>query len=61
MNAGIVHRQQRRCLHRRPGSRPLTLVGDHGGVIECESQQNRTTFRVLMPAYPGATPPEKDE
>lgn len=37
------------------------IIGDHGGVIECESQQNRTTFRVLMPAYPGAAPPEKDD
>ena len=27
------------------------VVGDHGGVIECESRKGRTTFRVLMPAY----------
>jgi two-component system, NtrC family, nitrogen regulation sensor histidine kinase GlnL len=27
------------------------IVGDHGGIIECESQQRRTTFRVLMPMY----------
>jgi len=25
------------------------LIGDHGGVIECESHPRRTTFRVLMP------------
>jgi len=25
------------------------LIGDHGGIIECESQPRRTTFRVLMP------------
>jgi two-component system nitrogen regulation sensor histidine kinase GlnL len=37
------------------------IIGDHGGVIECESQQNRTTFRVLMPAYPGAAPTDKDD
>jgi two-component system, NtrC family, nitrogen regulation sensor histidine kinase GlnL len=37
------------------------IIGDHGGVIECESQQNRTTFRVLMPAFPGAVPTDKDE
>ncbi|MCX5479823.1 nitrogen regulation protein NR(II) [Kaistia geumhonensis] len=37
------------------------IIGDHGGVIECESQQNRTIFRVLMPAFPGALPPDKDE
>ena len=29
------------------------IIGDHGGVIECESQPRRTVFRVLMPAYPG--------
>jgi two-component system nitrogen regulation sensor histidine kinase GlnL len=29
------------------------IVGDHGGIIECESQQRRTTFRVLMPIYLG--------
>ncbi len=26
------------------------IVGDHGGIVECDSQSNRTTFRVLMPA-----------
>lgn len=25
------------------------IVGDHGGVIECESQPRRTVFRVLLP------------
>jgi two-component system nitrogen regulation sensor histidine kinase GlnL len=35
------------------------IVGDHGGVVECESQPRRTTFRVLMPAYPGAA--EREE
>jgi two-component system nitrogen regulation sensor histidine kinase GlnL len=29
------------------------IVGDHGGIIECDSQPNRTTFRVLMPMYSG--------
>ena len=24
------------------------IVGDHGGVIECESQNRRTVFRILM-------------
>jgi len=37
------------------------IIGDHGGVIECDSQQNRTTFRVLMPAFPGAMPADKDD
>ena len=27
------------------------IIGDHGGVIECESQPRRTVFRVLMPAF----------
>jgi two-component system, NtrC family, nitrogen regulation sensor histidine kinase GlnL len=30
------------------------IVGDHGGIVECESQPRRTTFRVLMPMYAGA-------
>ena len=36
------------------------IVGDHGGIIECESQPRRTIFRVLMPVYSGAgeAPPE---
>jgi two-component system nitrogen regulation sensor histidine kinase GlnL len=25
------------------------IVGDHGGIIECESQPRRTVFRILMP------------
>jgi two-component system nitrogen regulation sensor histidine kinase GlnL len=29
------------------------IIGDHGGIIECESQQRRTIFRVLMPVYSG--------
>ena len=29
------------------------IVGDHGGIIECESQPRRTTIRVLMPVYAG--------
>src|ERR1700759_3859380 len=29
------------------------IVGDHGGIIECESQPRPTTFRVLMPMYTG--------
>lgn len=28
------------------------IVGDHGGVVECETQPRRTTFRVLLPVYP---------
>jgi two-component system nitrogen regulation sensor histidine kinase GlnL len=29
------------------------IIGDHGGIIECESQSRRTIFRVLMPVYSG--------
>jgi two-component system nitrogen regulation sensor histidine kinase GlnL len=29
------------------------IVGDHGGIIECESQQRLTVFRVLMPMFTG--------
>ncbi|KRB52997.1 PAS domain-containing sensor histidine kinase [Rhizobium sp. Root708] len=31
------------------------IIGDHGGIIECDSQNNRTTFRVLMPASKDAS------
>ena len=34
------------------------IVGDHGGIIECESQPRRTIFRILMPKY---TAPSKGE
>jgi two-component system nitrogen regulation sensor histidine kinase GlnL len=27
------------------------IIGDHGGIIECESQSRQTVFRVLMPMY----------
>ncbi|MDY8110359.1 ATP-binding protein [Fulvimarina sp. 2208YS6-2-32] len=27
------------------------IIGDHGGVIECESQPGHTIFRVLMPTW----------
>jgi len=30
------------------------IVGDHGGIIECESQPRKTTFRVLLPMYNSA-------
>ncbi|MCD1267040.1 two-component sensor histidine kinase [Shinella sumterensis] len=29
------------------------IIGGHGGIVECDSQANRTTFRVLMPASRG--------
>lgn len=27
------------------------IVGDHGGIVDCESEPRRTVFRVMMPAY----------
>jgi two-component system, NtrC family, nitrogen regulation sensor histidine kinase GlnL len=30
------------------------IIGDHGGIIECDSQPRRTIFRVLMPIYSGS-------
>jgi two-component system nitrogen regulation sensor histidine kinase GlnL len=36
------------------------IVGDHGGIVECQSQPRRTTFRVLMPIFAGALPPEAE-
>jgi len=27
------------------------IIGDHGGIVECDSQPRRTTFRVLLPTY----------
>ena len=29
------------------------IVGDHGGIVECESQSRHTVFRVLMPMFTG--------
>jgi CheY-like chemotaxis protein len=37
------------------------IVGDHGGVIECESQPRRTVFRVLMPMPTPWRRPSKEE
>jgi two-component system nitrogen regulation sensor histidine kinase GlnL len=34
------------------------IIGEHGGVIECDSQGQRTTFRVLLPAWKN---PEADD
>jgi two-component system nitrogen regulation sensor histidine kinase GlnL len=33
------------------------IVGDHGGVVECESQARHTVFRVLMPIATKIEPP----
>lgn len=31
------------------------IIGDHGGVIECESEPRRTIFRILLPMHSSAT------
>jgi two-component system, NtrC family, nitrogen regulation sensor histidine kinase GlnL len=36
------------------------IVGDHGGIIECESQPRRTIFRILMPKYTASGGAEPD-
>jgi two-component system nitrogen regulation sensor histidine kinase GlnL len=33
------------------------IVGEHGGVIECDSTPRGTTFRILMPAWKGDVDP----
>lgn len=36
------------------------IIGDHGGIVECESLPRRTTFRVLLPVFvPPARPAAK--
>ena len=37
------------------------IVGDHGGVIECDSLPRRTTFRILLPAYSGPDTESADD
>ena len=38
------------------------IVGEHGGVIECDSTPRGATFRILMPAWKGmAAQPETEE
>lgn len=29
------------------------IIGDHGGIVECDSETGRTAFRVLLPAFAG--------
>lgn len=36
------------------------IVGDHGGVIECDSVPRKTTFRILMPAWQSGSPDDDD-
>jgi two-component system nitrogen regulation sensor histidine kinase GlnL len=37
------------------------IVGDHGGIIECESQPRRTMFRTLMPKFTDTSSGESAE
>lgn len=34
------------------------IIGDHGGIVECDSELNRTIFRVLLPLQDHAPKPE---
>lgn len=34
------------------------IIGDHGGIIECDTTRDSTIFRVLLPSF---SPEEKDE
>jgi two-component system, NtrC family, nitrogen regulation sensor histidine kinase GlnL len=37
------------------------IIGDHGGIIECQSQPRRTVFRILMPIFAGELPDSETE
>ncbi|WP_224547562.1 two-component system sensor histidine kinase NtrB [Mesorhizobium sp. CA16] len=37
------------------------IVGEHGGIIECDSTPRGTTFRILLPAWKEAAPSTGDE
>ncbi len=37
------------------------IIGDHGGIIECQSQPRSTSFRILMPIFAGQMPNEAGE
>lgn len=37
------------------------IVGDHGGIVECDSQPRRTVFRVLMPVHTAGRSPRAEE
>ncbi|MBZ9862150.1 two-component system sensor histidine kinase NtrB [Mesorhizobium sp. CA12] len=37
------------------------IVGEHGGIIECDSTPRGTTFRILLPAWKEAAPSAGDE
>ncbi|QQM32342.1 nitrogen regulation protein NR(II) [Martelella lutilitoris] len=36
------------------------IIGAHGGIIECENMNGRTTFRILMPVSKDVLPAEAD-
>lgn len=36
------------------------IIGDHGGIVECESQPGHTVFKVLLPAYKEPVPHPSD-
>lgn len=36
------------------------IIGDHGGVIECDSRPGKTVFRILLPAFSDPDTPSTD-
>lgn len=36
------------------------IIGDHGGVVECDSQPGRTCFRILLPVATGNAQPKAE-
>ncbi|MBX3507218.1 two-component system sensor histidine kinase NtrB [Parvibaculum sp.] len=37
------------------------IIGDHGGIVECESLPRKTIFRVLLPMHTGASVIQNDK
>jgi len=37
------------------------IVGDHGGIVECESQPRKTSFRVLLPMFSTASKQDQSD
>jgi two-component system nitrogen regulation sensor histidine kinase GlnL len=37
------------------------IVGDHGGIIECESLPRKTIFRVLLPMFSATKSPSQSD
>ncbi len=53
---GLGYYRRARQLH----AAARAIVGEHGGIVECESTARSTTFRVLMPAWKDAAGAQDD-